>query len=183
MGPGTGVAPYVGFLEHREALKAFRSASTDSTIRGLWRKGVQFEAGDLPIDSIQCSSDILGTEMGDILLFFGCRNEKDFLYKERLLHFKESGVLTELFVAMSRTQADKIYVTHKIREHGGRLVDLILNQGAFIFVCGDGNNMAKDVQVAFKTILMEEGHKSDLEAEEILRMLKNENRYVLDVWS
>lgn len=182
VGPGTGVAPFLGFLEHREALRTMRVEAHVGTTRGSWRKDVHFDSGELSSDgSVNKAS--LGSEMGHILVFFGCRNESDFLYKERLLEFQRDGVLTALYVAMSRTQAEKVYVTHKIRENGAALVDLLTNCGASVFICGDGNSMAKDVQLAFKSVLNEYGNMTDAEADEYIKRMKEGGRLVLDVWS
>ncbi len=40
-------------------------------------------------------------------------------------------------------QAEKVYVQHRMREHGAALYDLIERRGGNIYVCGDGANMAK----------------------------------------
>lgn len=47
------------------------------------------------------------------VLFFGCRREnKDYIYKEELAHYLESGVVSSLLVAFSRKTSDKLYVQH-----------------------------------------------------------------------
>lgn len=182
MGPGTGVSPFLGFLEHREALRTIRVEANESTTRGSWRANIHFGSGDLFPDDTHKKAT-LNSDLGDILLFFGCRNESDFLYKERLLEFQRGKILSALYVAMSRVQADKVYVTHKIRENGANLADLLLNREASIFICGDGNNMAKDVQLAFKAVLVEFGSMSDADADAYIKSMKEGGRLVLDVWS
>ena len=172
----------MGFLEHREALRTMRIDARENTMRGSWRRGIHLDSDDFYTKCIS-SEEPQQSEMGEILVFFGCRGESDFLFKDRLLEFQQSGVLSSLSVAMSRTQADKVYVTHKIREEGARLVDLLKNRNASIFICGDGNSMAKDVQTAFKSILAEHGDWSDVGADECIKSLKDEGRLVLDVWS
>ena len=71
---------------------------------------------------------------GPIHLFFGCRNEHDFLYKEELHRRVREGNLTTLEVAMSRLpgNTEKVYVTHKILARGAELAKLILQEGGYI---------------------------------------------------
>ncbi|UMX55194.1 hypothetical protein MJ524_22670 [Escherichia coli] len=62
------------------------------------------------------------------------------------LRVKE-GVLTRIDLARSRDQKEKIYVQDKLREQGAELWRWI-NDGAHIYVRGDANRMAKDVEQA-----------------------------------
>lgn len=95
-----------------------------------------------------------------------------------------SGTLTSLDVAQFRVSDQKVYITHKIEARGRELARLILNEGAYIYVCGDGNQMAKDVYCAFKNVLMNHScHQTDEEADKVMTSLKHRRRYVLDIWS
>jgi sulfite reductase alpha subunit-like flavoprotein len=55
--------------------------------------------------------------------------------------------------ALARLQAAKVYVQHRMREVGPALVHLLLHKGAFLFVCGDGAKMAKDVKDTLRELL------------------------------
>ena len=48
IGPGTGVAPFVGFIQHRAVLKMDRQTSGREVSTGLWRGGFEIEKEDLP---------------------------------------------------------------------------------------------------------------------------------------
>lgn len=73
---------------------------------------------------------------------------------------------------------------HRIREAGAELSRLMLEDGAYVYVCGDGNAMAQGVHQALAQVLVEHGGVGDAEgAEAALRAMKAKNRYVLDVWS
>lgn len=53
--------------------------------------------------------DSAGKEVGDTVLYYGCRHEReDYLYREELARFHQEGVLTQLNVAFSRDQAEKV---------------------------------------------------------------------------
>jgi NADPH-ferrihemoprotein reductase len=126
--------------------------------------------------------------IGDCVLFFGCRDiAKDFLYEKDLTSFKSNGTLSELFIAESRkSPLSKTYVQHLMLEQKDKLKDMILEKNGYVFVCGDGANMAKDVHNALVEIILstdaarqEERQKS----EDILSRMTKEGRYVRDVWS
>ena len=145
VGPGTGVAPFRGFLQERRA-----------ALRGVAPAGAT---------------------CGEAWLFFGCRRaSEDYLYREDFEGFRRDGTLTELVTAFSREQARKVYVQHRMREHGARLRELIFEQDAYVFVCGDGAHMAKAVHEA----LVEIGGPG---AAERLKEATKGGRYVRDVWS
>lgn len=184
IGPGTGVAPFVGFLDHRAHLEKERSESIgDEMCCGVWRGSFELEEKDLPPESNQVGSYIKSVVRGAIFLFFGCRCESDYLYKQELEHFRESGTLTVLDVAMSRVGPEKVYVTHMMKARGHRLAKLIIEEGAYIYICGDGNQMAKDVGAAVKFVLCEHGGLNATQADELIEEMKHRRRYVMDVWS
>ncbi len=118
---------------------------------------------------------------GKNLLFFGARNiSTDFLYKEWLLSLVEKGFL-EIETAFSRDQETKIYVQDRIKEKSAYLWDLIL-QGAFIYICGTADPMAKQVEETLLYVVEKEGGKSREEAYAFLRKMRHEHRLLLDVY-
>ena len=120
---------------------------------------------------------------GPIWLFFGCRNEDDFLFKDTLENYLERKTLTVLETAMSRIGPSKVYVTHKLRERSKDIVRLLLDEGAYLYICGDGNHMAKDVHSAIIDALVTEKELTKDAAETIIHELKFRRRFVLDIWS
>ena len=122
--------------------------------------------------------------VGESWLFFGCRERtKDAIYLDEFDAFVESGVLTTLDCAFSREQEEKVYVQDKMGESGTRLSNLILNEDAFIFVCGDGQHMAKDVHAKLEEILCEHGGLKRAAATAYLQIMQKQGRYVRDIWS
>uniref|UniRef100_A0A2K6FUP3 Methionine synthase reductase n=1 Tax=Propithecus coquereli TaxID=379532 RepID=A0A2K6FUP3_PROCO len=104
VGPGTGIAPFIGFLQHREKLQEHHP---DGNFGAMW-------------------------------LFFGCR--------------------------------------HKDR-------DYLFSDDAIIFFSRDAKNMAKDVNDALVEIISREAGVEKLEAMKTLATLKEEKRYLQDIWS
>lgn len=115
-------------------------------------------------------------------LFFGDRNAAtDFIYREELESFQQSGLLTRLDVAFSRDQDAKIYVQDRMLEQGAELFSW-LEQGGYFFVCGDAYRMAKDVDQALHDVIAEHGKFSEQQAIDYVNRLKKDKRYVRDVY-
>ncbi|XP_055965034.1 methionine synthase reductase isoform X2 [Sorex fumeus] len=156
VGPGTGVAPFIGFLEHREKLQE-----------------------QLPEGSF-----------GATWLFFGCRHrERDYLFRDELRRFQKLGVLTHLHVSFSRDApapgeaAPARYVQDHMQRHGAQLARALLQERGCIYVCGDAKNMARGVNEALVEILGREAGLTSLEAMNALAQLREEQRYLQDVWA
>lgn len=137
IGPGTGIAPFRGFMQER-------------THKKNW-------------------------------LFFGERHEKtDYYYRS---FWEELAAQNRLRIdcAFSRDQKEKVYVQHKMLQNSVELWKWI-EEGAFLFVCGDAAKMAKDVDLTLQRIVEIEGCKSPDEARLYIRNLKKEMRYQRDVY-
>ena len=113
---------------------------------------------------------------GDNWLIFGDRNFScDFLYQLEWLRYRKEGTLTHLDVAFSRDQQEKVYVQHRIIEQAKRLYSW-LERGAHVYVCGDADRMAVDVNEALLAVLRSEGGLTDERAAEYLSGLKTAHR-------
>ncbi|GKY91324.1 hypothetical protein MPSEU_000104600 [Mayamaea pseudoterrestris] len=193
IGPGTGVAPFMGFLEHREALVS-QSESKEvahTVVEGTWRGGMELDENEVPVGEQDASGLNVAVDFramqqtGSVDLFFGCRHkDHDWLYHDEMLAYKETGVVSELHIAFSRDD-DRQYVQH-IMKSGfcrARIADLIMNQGACVYLCGDGNQMAKDVQATIVEILGTEINEGVDAATSYLETMKRDQRFVMDIWS
>lgn len=115
-------------------------------------------------------------------LFFGNPHfTEDFLYQVEWQRFVKDGVLSRIDLAWSRDQKHKVYVQDKLREQGAEVWRWI-EQGAHIYVCGDANRMAKDVEQALLELLAEHGGMDAEQADEFLSELRVERRYQRDVY-
>lgn len=122
-----------------------------------------------------------GTQLGDACLYFGCRNESDFLYGEQLRTWQNQGVLTDLQVAFSRLTQKKVYVQGLMQENAQALWQLLSHPQCHYYVCGDAK-MADDVFEVFMAIAKSVGELSHIEAVEFFERMKKENRFHADVW-
>jgi len=120
---------------------------------------------------------------GQSWLFFGDRRRAtDFLYGPELTAFAESGVLTRLDLAFSReTDSPKVYVQQRMKENGAELFDW-LQRGAHLYVCGDAEAMAKDVDVALHEIVAGAGGMDAAAAHSYVNELIKAHRYLRDVY-
>ncbi|EIZ8955352.1 NADPH-dependent assimilatory sulfite reductase flavoprotein subunit [Cronobacter sakazakii] len=115
-------------------------------------------------------------------LFFGNPHfTEDFLYQVEWQRYVKEGLLTRIDLAWSRDQDHKIYVQDKIREQGAELWRWI-QEGAHLYVCGDANRMAKDVEQALLEVIAAYGGMDAEAADEYLSELRIERRYQRDVY-
>jgi sulfite reductase (NADPH) flavoprotein alpha-component len=115
-------------------------------------------------------------------LFFGNRHfQQDFLYQLEWQEALASGALSRLDLAFSRDASRKIYVQHRLREHGRELFNW-LREGAYLYVCGDSTHMARDVHEALLDIAASEGSLSAEDATSWLGELMQQGRYARDVY-
>ncbi|XP_026056801.1 methionine synthase reductase isoform X2 [Carassius auratus] len=157
VGPGTGVAPFIGFLQQREKE---REVYREATFGEMW-------------------------------LFFGCRHkDKDFLFREELERFVHNGTLSHLIVCFSRDEPDAAgtvstptYVQHNLHLHAKNVASILLKDKGFLYVCGDAKNMAKDVNDTLLEIIGNELQMDKLDAMKTVAGLREEKRYLQDIWS
>jgi sulfite reductase (NADPH) flavoprotein alpha-component len=115
-------------------------------------------------------------------LFFGHqRSNYDFFYKDELLAMRSAGLLTRLTLAWSRDAEEKIYVQHRMHEVGRDLWSWLAD-GAHVYVCGDAQRMAKDVEHALIEIVAVHGARSEADAFSFVSALKKSGRYQTDVY-
>jgi sulfite reductase (NADPH) flavoprotein alpha-component len=116
-------------------------------------------------------------------LFFGSQHQHcNYFYREELEDLQGSGFLTRFDCAWSRDQAGKSYVQHKMLENAAEIWKWMDAENAQFFVCGDARRMAKDVDAALRTIIQQQGGKTDEQTNEYVEKLKSDKRYKRDVY-
>jgi sulfite reductase (NADPH) flavoprotein alpha-component len=162
------------FVEHNEYFKLPADDATDIIMVGPG-------TGVAPFRAFVEQRSERGAS-GKNWLFFGNPHfETDFLYQTEWLNHLKRGTLDRLDVAFSRDQTDKIYVQHRLAERS-KLIYERLENGAHFYVCGDKERMAGDVQRAVLGILERESGQGAEYAEEYLKRLKKQRRYLEDVY-
>lgn len=119
---------------------------------------------------------------GKSWLFYGDQHfATDFLYQVEWQRWLADGVLTRMDVAFSRDTDEKVYVQHRMLERSRELYEW-LQEGAYIYVCGDEKKMAHDVHSTLGAILVQEGGMTMEAATDYLIQLKQDKRYQRDVY-
>jgi sulfite reductase (NADPH) flavoprotein alpha-component len=115
-------------------------------------------------------------------LFFGHqRRDCDFFYADEFADLITSGTLTRLSTAFSRDQEAKVYVQDRMIEDGAELYRW-LEDGAWVYVCGDAKRMAPDVDRALHRIVAAHGGMTDDAARAYVADLAAAGRYRKDVY-
>jgi len=115
------------------------------------------------------------------LVFGNPHRDRDFLFEEELLAYCGDGLLTRFDTAFSRDQESKIYVQHRLLERARELWSW-LQDGAHLYVCGDAQRMARDVEAGLAYILGKEGGMEPAAVKAHLARLTAEGRYQKDVY-
>ena len=137
--------------------------------------------GIAPFRSFMQEREEMGAN-GKSWLFFGDQHfVTDFLYQTEWQKWLKDGVLTKMDVAFSRDTEEKVYVQHQMKKQSTELFEW-LEQGAYVYICGDEKHMAHDVHNTLLSIIQEEGAMSKEKAESYLANLQQQKRYQRDVY-
>ena len=147
VGPGTGLAPLMGFLEDRAI--------------GL--------AANPELRPADCH------------LFFGCRTNEDFLYRNQITTWEAANTL-KLHLALSRCKsAPKKYVQDLMKGMGQQLYELLVHPDTHIYLCGDAKVGNAAFELCLETLRVH-GHMSRVTAANRVKIMKTENRWQYDLW-
>ncbi len=137
--------------------------------------------GIAPFRSFMQEREEMGAN-GKSWLFFGDQHFlTDFLYQTEWQKWLKDGVLTKMDVAFSRDTEEKVYVQHQMKKQSKELFEW-LEQGAYVYICGDEKHMAHDVHNTLLSIIQGEGAMSKEKAESYLANLQQQKRYQRDVY-
>lgn len=162
------------FIEHNDNFRLPANPETPVIMIGPG-------TGIAPFRAFMQQREAEGATGKNWLLFGNPHFTEDFLYQVEWQRYVKDGLLTRIDLAWSRDQADKIYVQDKLREQSAELWSWI-QQGAHIYVCGDANRMAKDVEQVLLDVVALHGAMDAEQADEYLSELRLARRYQRDVY-
>lgn len=152
IGPGTGIAPFIGFLEHRfHFLQDYCEEEKSDTCAILFT-GCRYKTRNYLYE--------------DKLKFF--------------LRCGTLNRLYEAFSRDSDSKFK--YVQDQILENGEEFVELFLKDETVIYVCGEGKKMAPSVEAIIVECLREFKNFAEEDAKQIILDFKKSGKYLEDIW-
>ncbi|XP_078600036.1 nitric oxide synthase 1-like isoform X2 [Branchiostoma floridae x Branchiostoma japonicum] len=153
VGPGTGIAPFRSFWQHRQ----MEVTSGDPHHRPKF--------GQMT------------------LVFGCRQSKMDDIYKHETAQAKEDGALTEVYTALSREPGvPKSYVQNVILDLiPEKVCDLLMNHNGHFYVCGDVS-MAADVCNTLEKVMEKQQGMAPNRAKDFVDKLKDCNRYHEDIF-
>eukprot|EP01012_Entosiphon_sulcatum_P036178 TRINITY_DN4605_c0_g1_i1.p1 TRINITY_DN4605_c0_g1~~TRINITY_DN4605_c0_g1_i1.p1 ORF type:complete len:500 (-),score=63.06 TRINITY_DN4605_c0_g1_i1:450-1898(-) len=206
IGPGTGVAPFIAFLQHRRHMIQQKRAKDEEIVTATADVLKVTKPPSRPVSPApsaspgrtppcspaskngKCNGHNGHDGIGETHLFFGCRShETDYLFCDQLEEFVKDGTLTYLHTAFSQEAEEGkwyggSYVQDRLMEASIHICHLMLFNQAYLFVCGDAQSMARDVNRVLLDMLEEVEHLSRDEAKEVLAFLSKKGRYQKDIY-
>lgn len=161
IGPGTGIAPIRSLIWER--LKWAQKARTSS-------------------NSLSEGSTTEEHKVGQMALFFGCRNkDADYFYEAEWEQLQKTLPI-EVFPAFSRDQKHKVYVQDLIKEQSEFIYRLLHESHGIVYVCGSSGKMPKAVRMALTDVFIQSGKMYNGDAEAYLQTMEKEGRYKQETW-
>ncbi|KAG8180128.1 hypothetical protein JTE90_027082 [Oedothorax gibbosus] len=155
VGPGTGVAPFIGFLQHREKLLEMHKDEKKFGTTWLFY-GCRYQDKD-----------------------FLYKSELQRLQSSEVLSHLVVSLSRETVLPPNVTTR---YVHESIKENADALTRDI-EAGGRIYVCGDAKHMAQDVQQAFIQTFQMSLDLSPNDAKTYVEKLQLNHLYINDVWA
>ncbi|KAI5617111.1 methionine synthase reductase isoform X2, partial [Silurus asotus] len=156
VGPGTGVAPFIGFLQQRQKE---RERNQDSSFGETWL--------------------FFGCRHKDRDFIFREELER-FVENGTLSHLKVCFSRAEQ--DNDGSEPNPKYVQHNLLLHAEQVARILLKENGCLYVCGDAKNMAKDVNDTLIEIIGENLQVDKLDSMKTIAKLREEKRYRQDIW-
>ena len=123
-----------------------------------------------------------GKPVGPLYYYFGSRyRSKEYLYGEEIEAFMLDKTITKAGLAFSRDGRKKVYIQHKMVEDADDLAKMLYEDKGVFYLCGP-TWPVPDVYEALVTALKKTVGWDEKTAGDYLEGLKEEERYVLEVY-
>ncbi|MET9895936.1 cytochrome P450 [Streptomyces sp. NPDC006465] len=124
-----------------------------------------------------------GITVGLSQVFVGCRHpEHDYFYKQEMQAWEQAGI-AQVHTAFSAVTGHPARFVQNAIANAADTVGRAIEDGAYIYVCGDGRRMAPAVREALAAIYRERTGADDEAAQQWLAQLEADERYQQDVFA
>lgn len=158
IGPGTGVAPFIGFLQHRDLKQ--KTTGLAAPLSEAW----------LFFGCRHKERDYLYRQELEQFLSTG-------VLSRLFLSFSRDAV-DEL-----HGSTPPKYVQDNLRRHSTEVAKQVFDKGAVVYICGDAKNMARNVHDTFLEIVQEYKGIDVSGARSEMMKLRNNKQYLEDIWT
>ena len=185
IGPGTGVAPFRGFIQEATYMKQKSLPLGDMSLFFGCRSSVK--------DFIY-QDELLTASTSGVLkaLHTAFSREKvggaDSTASETAISASTVAATTATLAASSLTPAlshsytNKVYVQDRVRGVAADVWDMISARKGYVYVCG-GTAMGRSVREVLLECCKEKGGMSEKEAEVYVKKMQEQKRYIQELWS
>jgi len=156
VGPGTGLAPFLGFLQHREKLME-RLGVSPLDVGETWLfYGCRHQNRDFlyksELERLKCCGVLTHLE----------------------LSFSRDD---------ASESASPKYVQHRVLQKAEDVRKLLHHPKSMLYICGDARNMARNVNDTLIEVLVGEDEMTKMAAMKHLADMREQKRYLQDVWA
>ncbi|MEU6323562.1 cytochrome P450 [Streptomyces sp. NPDC047009] len=124
-----------------------------------------------------------GTQVGLSQVFVGCRHpEHDYFYRQEMQDWEQAGI-AQVHTAFSVVTGHPARFVQNAIAGAADTVWQAIEDGAYIYVCGDGRRMAPAVREALAAIYRQHTGSDDEAAQQWLAQLEADERYQQDVFA
>lgn len=202
VGPGTGVAPFRSFCWHRAAVRQLQDQqqrqedwqSVSAASNSMLFFGCRTPTADFYYEHewLQLMQQgALHEQHGLVVAFSRHQPQPDqqqllkVLQKSQELHRQgpADSPVVQYVNGPTAPSSGKVYVTHKLHQHGAEVWQLLSEHGAWVYVSGSAEKMPANVVSAFEEIAMVQGGLSAAAAAKFVRQLELTGRYHVEAWS
>ncbi|HEY9687806.1 MAG TPA: ferredoxin-NADP reductase [Coleofasciculaceae cyanobacterium] len=119
-------------------------------------------------------------EKGQAWVFFGAQTRKDYLYAEEMAEFAKHDTC-HIVTAFSREeknpQGGRMYVQHRLAEHGATLFNLLKQPQTYLYICG-----LRGMESGIIEGLQEAATQQGIDWNQFFEQLKAEKRWHVEVY-
>jgi sulfite reductase (NADPH) flavoprotein alpha-component len=174
---------YFGSLQTGSALRFFVQPNKRFRLPDSGKDIIMIGPGTgiAPFRSFVAARDASGATGRNWLFFADTDFTTDFYYQTEWQAWFNTGVLTKVSLAFAHNHHGTATVQDKIRAQGAELFAW-LQGGAHLYLCGEKEPMAKEVEAALLEVFAKEGGYDGAGAQQYFEQLKTEGRYAKDVY-